>query len=184
MRVRYLIAAAVMLITGCSTTHYQEPTSGHRARVRFATNGQTTVLRTYQGEGCSGEETEWLRISDGIQLFTSTKRLGMPLLRDNQGAATEIYVDASKPVHGLFDGSNMIGIETHRCGIPFDFQFEDGSDYEVRYSWTNQYCGVQIFKILKDVDGYYLSDPAGDFSSYLDDKNKGCMDAFHKVRLF
>lgn len=183
MRVRYLIAAAVMLITGCSTTHYQEPTSGPRARVRFATDGQGTVLRTYQGQSCSGEETEWLRISNGLQLFSSTKRLGMPLLRDDKGAATELYVDASKPIYALFDGSNMVGIDTFRCGVPFNYQFKDGSDYEVRFAWTNQHCSVQIYKIVKDVDGAYTFETAGNFDSYLDVKNKGCMDAFHKIRL-
>lgn len=183
MRMRYLMAAAVILITGCSSAPYQEPTSGPRARVRFATDGQATVLRTYQGEGCSGEETEWFHISTWPLLFSSNKSLGMPLLRDDKGAFAELYVDATKPIYALFDGSKMIGIDTHRCGIPFSYQFEDGGDYEIRFSWTNQYCGVQIYKILKDVDGYYLSDPAGNFSSYLDDKNKGCMDAFHKVRL-
>lgn len=70
MRTRYLMAAAVILITGCSSAPYQEPTSGPRARVRIATDGQATVLRTYQGEGCSGEETEWFRISTWPLLFS------------------------------------------------------------------------------------------------------------------
>jgi hypothetical protein len=152
------------VLAGCQSLSYKEPTSGERARVRFAANTESiTVLYGYDDAACTTNEQEWMRLKTGVLVNSNPKSLGIPLNRHNKNAAKEVYVPANKPLHFLFRGTAGAGlifpgqegathvIDTLRfCGNAISYQFEKDKDYEVFFDWDEIYqnsCKTTISQI-------------------------------------
>lgn len=141
-----LACLLVFVLAGCATLKYEEPTSGPRARVRFAVlNPSLTVLYRYDDEKCNGE-AEWMRLRAGTLLTGNPKRLGMPLWEYHENAAKEVYVTSGKRFYGMMTTEYQSGMYKHRCGVPFAFDLEDGKDYEVVFK-TGASCSATVSRL-------------------------------------
>lgn len=184
MRFSILAIVAPLFVASCSTIVYQEPAAGPRARVRYVTDSNSvSVLRTYGDENCATNETEWMRLRNGMLLNSSPKRLGMPLWNYHDNAAKEIYVEANKPIHALFHGGETVGLTTYACATPFSFSFNENTDYEVRFKWATKACGVSIFQLIKNPDGVAMQEVAT-FTNQATGANKGCLARLTEKRLY
>ncbi|MGC4405421.1 hypothetical protein [Methyloversatilis sp. MC4-4] len=182
MRLFILVLATSIVTCACSTLVYQEPISGPRARVRFATDSKDiSVLRTYSDKNCSTNEAEWMRLRNGVLINASPKRLGISLWRDHENAAKEVYVGAGSPIYGLFIGGEMAENMIYRCGTSFLFTFQDAYDYEVRFRWSRKQCYVTISQISDPQSGAEIKQLA-EFTNQVTEANKGCLDAFNAKR--
>jgi hypothetical protein len=174
------IVLAALSLAGCATLSYQEPTQGPRARVRFVTNtGAIAILRVYDDANCTQNEAEWMRLRVGNILGSTPKKLGMPLWDYHDNAAKEIYVQAGKPVHALFSGSEA----NYQCGVPFSFTFQDSNDYEVKYQLDGLACSVTVAQLVRKGDGWSASQ-LGKFYNVVTEANRGCLAQFKKTRMY
>ncbi|MGP1715862.1 MAG: hypothetical protein ACTS9Y_01670 [Methylophilus sp.] len=173
-------------LAGCQSLSYQEPTSGDRARVRFATNTESiTVLYGYEDAACTINEQEWIKLRTGVLVNSNPKSLGIPLNHHNKNAAKEVFVTTNKPLHFLFRGaviSRPIGKDNIRyCGNAFSYQFEKDKDYEVFFDWDEQEdsCKTTISHIVANPETITLmqSSSAADL-----DKNLECYESLIKGR--
>jgi hypothetical protein len=184
------------VLAGCQSLSYQEPTSGERARVRFATNTESvTVLYGYEDAACTTNEQEWMRLKTGVLVNSHPKSLGIPLNRHNKNAAKEVYVPANKPLHFLFRGAAGAGLilageegATHVidpirfCGNAISYQFEKDKDYEVFFDWdeiNKNACKTTISLISANPETVEIikSSNAGDLK-----KNPMCYESLVKGR--
>jgi len=177
-----ITALVCLALAGCSSLSYQEPVSGERARVRFATRTDNVVLvRGYDDASCSVNEQEWMRLRNGTFLNSSPKRMGMPLWRFHQNGAKELYVDATRPFHGLItsgesDSQYQFSI-SYRCGVALSFQFKPGLDYEVEYVYDRHACKVSVSQITGPVRSETLT-PLATFTNRADTQHAGCLRDF------
>jgi hypothetical protein len=186
MRLQLFTIAVSLSVAACSTLTYQEPTSGQRARVRFVTDSDSSVvsvLRTYSDENCANNEADWMKLRNGQLLNSSPRRLGIPLWSYHENAGKEVYVEANKEIHGLFHGNEIFGGGTYSCGVPFSSSFKEHSDYEVRFKWAPKACRVTISQVVSSPKGFELRELAT-FSNQATEVNKGCLAAFRKLRLY
>lgn len=184
MRLQAFAIATSLFVSGCSSLTYQEPITGQRARVRFITDSNdVSVLRTYGDENCTTNEVEWLRLRNGMLLNSSPRRLGMPLWSYHDNAAKEVYVEANRSIYGLFQGGESINAKVYLCGTPFEYSFQDQTDYEVRFKWAPKECRVTISKFVNNREDFELREVAT-FSNQTTEANKGCLAAFKKPRLY
>jgi hypothetical protein len=181
---RNLLVALTVLLAGCNSLSYQEPTQGARARVRFVTtSGAPTVLRVYDDANCTQNETEWMRLKMGDSIMRGDlKTLGMPLWKHDKNAAKEVYVDASKKLHGMFFGGDQIGKTVYSCGVPFSFTFSEHNDYEVKFHWAPHQCWVTVSQIVPNGSTWSLT-YLKTFDSYTNASNRGCLSQFKRARL-
>lgn len=181
---KILLVVTSLWITGCASMSYKEPLQGPRARVRFVTTSVSpTVLRAYDDINCTQNETEWMRLRAGYLLNSNPKKLGMPLWSYHENAAKEVYVDASKQMHGMFFGSEQIGTTLYSCGVPFSFTFSANNDYEVKYQWSPSQCLATISQIVPNGSDWSLKE-VGKFDNRTNDLNRGCLAQFKKTRLY
>ncbi len=185
---RFFLAITVFVLAGCNTPSYKEPTDGARARVRFAVahSGEVStgaILRAYDDGNCTQNETEWMRLRNGAVMNHSNRRLGLPLWSYHENAAKEVYVEANKPMHGMFFGNLSRGSVVYSCGAPFSFTFSENKDYEVRYDMNTSTCSVTIAQFVPAGSGWSLKD-VGRFSNQINYSNRGCLDQFKKQRLY
>ena len=179
-----LLATVLMSLMGCASLSYQEPQQGNRARVRFVTTSTApTVLRAYDDEACSRNETEWMRLRSGPLINSSPKSLGMPLWNHHPNAAKEVYVDASKRMHGLFIGEEVAGLTVYRCGVPIAFDFSKDSDYEVKYHFATKQCYVTISQIVPNGSDW-SSKQVARFDNRTTPATAACLEQFNKLRLY
>ncbi|WP_155976203.1 hypothetical protein [Novispirillum itersonii] len=172
-----------LLIAGCAPVSVVEPTGGNRARVRFVTNTEgITVLRAYEGENCSGEEQEWVRMRNGYLLTGSEKRLGIPLWSYNVNAAKELYVNTDKAMHGMFFGSESVGNYVVSCAVPFTFSFLPDHDYEVSYKFFISTCLVEVSEIEGNSQGGFRARQLSVFDNKLDERDASCKKHFRQGR--
>lgn len=179
-----MIATVLLSLMGCASLSYQEPQQGSRARVRFVTTSTApTVLRAYDDAGCTTNETEWMRLRTGPLVNSSPKSLGMPLWNHHENAAKEVYVDAGKRLHGMFQGGEVIGLTMHSCGVPFAFDFAKDSDYEVKYHFIPRQCYVTISQIVPNGSDWSYK-PLARFDNRTTPANAACLEQFKKIRLY
>ena len=183
-----ITALVCLALAGCSSLSYQEPVSGERARVRFATRVEkVVVVRGYEDASCSVNEQEWMRLRAGFFFNSKPKRMGMPLWRFHENGAKELYVDSTRPFYGLIVGADSEvrypNITTYSCGVPLSFQFKAGSDYEVEYSMERYACQVSISQIIGTPGSESLARLAT-FTHQTEGEAAKCVDAFKKRRLY
>lgn len=179
-----LLAAASLCLAACATLKYQEPLQGPRARVRFVTSSDlVAVLRAYDDVNCSQNETEWMRLRNGPLVNPSPKKLGMPMAVYNENAAKEVYVDASRPMHGMFYGAGRTGSGVYSCAVPFTFAFAAGTDYEVKFAATPGVCQVTVARFVPYRNDWTLQELAR-IDNRVNAANIGCLDTFRKLRLY
>lgn len=208
----YAVIIISVVVTGCQSLRYEEPMAGPRARVRFVAETKSiTVLRMYDDTDCTVNETEWMRLYDGFVLRSEPKVLGMPLWRYHKNAAKEVFVEANKPLHGLFTGSetvfrwfssdeseqsfdrlarreeefnHFLHTRTHYfCAAPFSFRFSEGEDYEVTFRLDRDRCEVVISQFAGITEAPSLLEVAK-FDNRVSESNNGCLTAFRKLRLY
>lgn len=180
----FLIIFATTSITGCSTLSYEEPDSGPKARVRFATEFEgITVLRTYDDKSCRINETEWMRLRNGTLINTHEKYLGLPLNKYHKNAAKEVYVRAGKEITGMFTGSEIKEGVVYSCGVPFSYTFDDKKDYEVEFTWSRRHCRANIYEIV-NTSGQWSRESKKSYSNDITPDNAGCFSQFSKSRLY
>ena len=128
---------ATVLLAGCRSYSYVEPTGEDRARVRFVTTSSESVaiLWAYDDEQCHGQR-EMMRLRNGPLVRSPEKRLGMPLWDFNQYAAKEVYMTAGRPFYGIFYTGAVSGVltpfqETRYTVEAFQIRFEANKDYEI-----------------------------------------------------
>lgn len=179
-----LLLAGLLLLSACSTLSYQEPTSGLRARVRFVSDlDAISVLQVYDGENCSGNETEWLRLKNGTLIHSTPKKLGMPFWNYNDNAAKEVYVAANRQFNGLIKGDEMTGTAVYSCAVPVLFTFLDNTDYEVFFHWSRTDCHVTVAQLIDD-PAHSEKKEIRLFTNKADGINEGCKLAFRKQRAY
>jgi hypothetical protein len=151
--------------------------------VRFVTTSAApTVLRAYDDANCAQNESEWMRLREGPLVNSQPKKLGMPLWNHHENAAKEVYVDASKPMHGMFFGQEPVGIGLiHTCAVPFSFSFAENRDYEVKYHFIPKQCHVTISSIAPNGDGWVYK-TAAKFGNRATEMTRGCEQAFRQLR--
>jgi hypothetical protein len=179
-----------LFMFGCSTIRYTEPTTGPRARVRFAVDTEEiTVVWGYETEDCEKEE-EWMRLRNGTLLNSSPKTLGMPLWHYHENAAKEFYFSTERPLIVMFKGSEAVpnaysitGYDIYACAVPIIYQLEE-KDYEASFKWHRQNCMVFLFEIVKSESGNYEKKLLKTFGKKALFNNEGCMKAFKKLRLY
>lgn len=180
----YFIYLLIISLSGCASLTYVEPQTGDRARVRFATDTVSpTVLRVYDGEDCSGDEHEWMRLRVGVLVTGSLKRLGMPLWNYHDNAAKEVYVSSDKPISAIFWGTEIAGNYHYQCGVPFSTSFQKDKDYEVKYIWGRTSCAVSVAEITADSPGQYSLRLISNFNSKVANIESGCYKQFKRFRL-
>jgi len=74
-----------------STSSYKEPTTGQRARVRFALDQSVprfhlVIVCNYEDQECTGEN-EWMRLANGSIIHGSPKRVDMPFWEFHRNGA-------------------------------------------------------------------------------------------------
>lgn len=131
----------LLALSSCATLTYVEPTTGSRARVRFATTSASiSVLRSFGDDHCTTGEQEMLRLRNGPLARPEPKRLGMPLWDFNDNAAKEVYMPAGKQLNFLFGVNTASGglavahfyfWTVRSTGIPFSVTFDGSKDYEI-----------------------------------------------------
>ena len=183
MGLRYIVIACLML-AGCSSLSYKEPVSGERARVRFASQSSNlVVIRAYDDASCSANEQEWMRLRSAALVNSSPKRMGLPLWRFHDNGAKELYVDATKPFHGLISSSDSeprgLVNTVYSCGVPVTFQFKADSDYEVEFVWDRQICKVLVNQISGAAGAETLTHLAT-FTNRPSGENAQCLEAFRR----
>ena len=175
----------LLSITSCSTFSYKEPKSGPVARVRFVTNSTSiTVVRAYDSSRCE-EENEMMRLRNGFFLFSSPKKLGIPLNNFHDNAAKEVLVKAGGPEAYMFEDAESYGTTSVKCGVVVKQLFEEGKDYELSYDFNNANCFLDVYEISKDKAGSAQrvllqrrdKRMTSDFSA-------ACVDKFNKIRLY
>lgn len=180
----FLIIPTAIVLVGCSTLSYEEPNSGPRARVRFATEFEgTTVLRAYDDRSCRINETEWMRLKNGTLINTQEKSLGLPLNKYHKNAAKEVYVRSGKEFTGMFEGLELKDGVIYRCGVPFSHTFEDKKDYEVEFIWHRRQCKVSIYEINNSA-GSWSRIQNKSYSNNVTSDNAGCFSQLLKTRLY
>ncbi len=183
---RTLITLTLLWLTACAMPilRYQEPTQGPRARVRFVTDStDAAILRVYDDSNCTLNETEWMRLGNRHYLKTNPKTLGLPLWHYNESAATEVYVEAGKPLNAMFFGAERALAVVFSCATPFSFSFSENTDYEVSFRWSRKQCFVTISQFVHNGDSWFLSEVAK-FDNQVDTSNSGCLAEFKKWRFF
>ena len=185
MKTHLMGLVALWSLVGCASLSYQEPLQGPRARVRFVTTSTApTVLRAYDDANCAQNENEWMRLREGPLVNSRPKKLGMPLWNHHENGAKEVYVDASRPMHGMFFGEEPTGFgRIHRCAVPFSFRFAENRDYEVKYHFIPQQCHVTVSSIVQNGDGWVLQ-PAARFGNRATPAAQGCHDQFRQFRWY
>lgn len=184
MKSIYPIILITLFMSGCSTIVYQEPLSGDRARVRYATDsGSITVLYAYNDKNCATGEEEWMRLTTGTLIRPQPKTMGLPLNNHQQNAAKEVYVQSTKPTYSMFTGSTTVGNYIYSCGVPFSYHFETGKDYEVFFKMYMDRCSINVAEIVTTNGTASFSEKLI-ATNKLTDENKGCMEAFKKGRLY
>ena len=145
---RYLFIIA-LLVSACTATPYNEPTTGPIAKVRFAIDNTPRIVEvgTYDNSMCEGDFDVWLRITSNIALDSSRiNKLNIPLWEPqyDAGGAYEISVQANQIHHFQITGG--VGLV---CGAVFPFTFKEGKNYEVYFS--NSRCEANIYEIVDSV---------------------------------
>jgi hypothetical protein len=179
---KILLVITSLWLTGCASLTYQEPAQGPRARVRFVTDS-SAILRAYDDANCTQNEKEWMRLKNGFLFNSSPKTLMMPLQKYHKNAAKEVFVDASKPMHGMFFGAEQVGTTVYTCGVPFSFTFSENSDYEVKFEWSQNQCLAIVSQIVASGSDWTLKQ-VGEFNNRVTDSNRGCVDKFKMGRLY
>lgn len=177
---RLLACGFFALLSGCTMLAYEEPLSGDRARVRFASESPAvTILSSYEGEGCAGEEKEMLRVRDGLILFSKKKKLGIPLNDHRISAYKEVYISTDEPLHAMFFGSRAKGGMVTFCAVPFSVQFEADHDYEVLFDLRkeDQMCMATVSQIV-NVGGKWEKQGIHGFNSTFREEQEGCREIF------
>ena len=188
---------ALFLLSGCSALRYDEPTAGHRARVRFVTDTKDiAVLRSYDDVGCTQNETEWMRLRNGPLITSTRKSLGMPLWKYNDNAAKEVYVEAGRQFNWLFMSADsslqlspvmlvgLIPVEVHACGVPFSYSFIENKDYEVSLQWNRTTCRVIVSEVAADSTAGPQFSELATFTNQLTETNKTCLNQLTKKRVY
>jgi hypothetical protein len=183
MKTHVMGLVALWSLVGCASLSYQEPLQGPRARVRFVTTSTApTVLRAYDDANCAQNESEWMRLREGPLVNSQPKKLGMPMWNHHENAAKEVYVDASRPMHGMFFGQEPVGIGLiHACAVPFSFSFAENRDYEVKYHFIPKQCHVTISSIAPNGDGWVYK-TAAKFGNRATEMTQGCDPVFRRLR--
>ena len=184
---RYGIGFFVLALSACNTLSYTEPTSGERARVRFATTSSSiTVLFSYDDAQCQANEQEMMRLRDGFLINASPKRVGMPLWEFNDNAAKEVYVSASRPFNAMIKAQTQKGAgyngtylyqEWTSCAVPFSIALQPDHDYELKLDEGQ--CALVASELIRAGDGYTRTPVAVQVN-----KNEGCRAAFDKTRVY
>lgn len=175
----FAMSALAVLLSGCISYSYVEPTTGERARVRFASDSQhMTRLRVYEGEDCAKEQS-WMPLRAGNIHGNTPKRMGMPLWNFHEHGAREVYVAANQPVHGFMSAFWTMSIGPYSgfgsCGAPFTATFQSDKDYEVKFSWDgNKSCSVVVSEILARAADEYYRRQIAEFSNRVIPKNAAC----------
>jgi len=176
----YPLVLITMLTTACSSIVYQEPLTGDRARVRYATDTTDwSHLYNYSDKNCSTGEEEWIGLRVGPFINSEPKSLELPLNNHHINAAKEVYVQSSKPTYSMFMGTKTIGNYIFSCGAPFAYQFETGKDYEALFMMTEDSCSVKIAEIVTTNGTPTLVEKLVS-TNKTNDENKGCLQAFKK----
>jgi len=184
-----VLLALSLLLAGCQTLSYQEPQSGPRARVRFATNATNiVVLQTYEDANCQVNEQEWMRLVARNLVNPNPKRLGIPRWRFHDNGAKEVYVSAARTLHGMFtSGEEDKGVfrsTSYRCGVVFSVTFKEGMDYEVEFLPGRTSCSVNISEIV-DRGGTVTVSHVATFDNRVPAARSGCLEKFkHPTRVF
>lgn len=154
---------AVFMIGGC-ITHYKEPTSGPRAKVRFAMfgglglSGSTRVIG-YDGTPCKNRTLiTQLGVSDTNPFFKNHKSLGIPLnpaAPIGKSAFTEVHLPAGHRYSVSMDWFDPGYYVMKGCDLTTSFVPRDGSMYEVLDVLTKDKCGIAVFDIVKGKTGKF-----------------------------
>lgn len=145
---RYIFPLFI-LVSGCTTSPYQEPIAGDRARVRFATESPgVSVVYRYEDEQCSADkESEITRLRAGYLFSSNPKRIGMPMDRFHPNGSNEFFFKANTRLIGVFSGGEDSGTNGYTCKVPFGFNVTQG-DFEVVFFASRYGCGASINKIV------------------------------------
>jgi hypothetical protein len=207
----YAVIIISVVVTGCQSLRYEEPMAGPRARVRFVAETKSpTVLRMYDDTHCTLNETEWMCLRNGFVFGSEPKVLGLPLWSYHKNAAKEVFVEANKPLHGVFFGSETVygwwgsygstqsidrfalktevpksglSVTRYYCAAPFSFRFSEGEDYEVTFRWDRDQCAVVISQFAGTTEVPSLLEVAR-FDNRVTESNNGCLTAWRKLRLY
>ena len=175
----------VPLVSGCSTISYEEPSSGDRARVRFATDTfLITTVYGYSSKPCEAEE-EWMRLRTGRLINSSPKTLGMPLWDYGDNAAKEFYIPANAEIYIMFSGRVAInsGRQETECRVPIAYTFKNNHDYELLFKakFEGAACYVQLKEFVKDASGVKRK-RLDVFHNSPDATDSDCVSVFSKLR--
>jgi hypothetical protein len=176
----------MVLLAGCSTLSYQEPTSGPRARVRFATETlDASLVYSYDDQSCRTNEIELVRLRNGVLVSGAPKRLGLPLWSYHENAAKEFYVASGKPSYFMFTGTSTSPYDrnVYSCGVAFSLNFVADTDYEVIFNWHPTQCRVFVNKLLVE-GGEPRRVRMMSFDNKLTPQTADCYAKFTKMRLF
>lgn len=163
-----------ILLTSCVTIDYEEPTSGERAKVRYAVvdsgNSLTSTRATayhFSDKNCS-DKKRMLSISDDgtnkpFDFINKQKQsLGINLMDYNKGAVEEVWAktntDFITVLVGSINGSGpaSIGVDrVYACAVKLETKFDKNKEYEFVYFQPKyNVCEVKMNEIVK-VQGIY-----------------------------
>lgn len=169
------ILIMILLISGCTSFIYKEPTQGSRAQVRFVTtSAMYTTFRVYKDSNCSGNEEEWMSLKNGFSPENTPKISNVPLSSHDKNAAKEVYVAANKNINAIFFGGRVISTTSYvLCGVPFDYRFLENKVYEVRFDTDSTQCLVTVSE-LSQIDGKLETTILKNFNTRETQTSSGC----------
>lgn len=161
---RVLIAACTL--AACASVNYEPPTSGDRARVRFAVvegfraalPSSTANVFHYEDADCTGQR-DWMYLINGLYARPDPRSLDMPLWEYHRNGAKEFYVTSGVTHHFIiatnaFTGGNAYATYGAICGVPVFTSFETGRDYELLFQLQDpRTCIVTMNEIVTDSAG-------------------------------
>jgi len=124
-----------------------------------------------------------MRLRVGPLWVGKRKTLGIPLWNYNENAAKEVFVQANKPINGMFFGEERDILVVHLCAVPFFYSFAENDDYEVMFRWDRKHCRVTVSRFVRDNDSWSLLEVAR-FDNRTNETNRGCLTQFHRARLY
>jgi len=184
LMVRIVTLALFALGTvGCRTVMYEDPSSGDRARVRFAnirSSGSVHLFRYDDDQCTSSSEHLMMMISNMGIRHPTPKRLGLPLWSYRDAAANEVFISTDKPFVGMFLWGEITGVygtavEGHSAGVAFRINFERNKDYEVLLDDA----GLHAYELRTMPDGNAIRSPLPSPVIETD----GCQHAITKLRM-
>ncbi len=195
-----IIGASLALIscasTGIDTRELDDLDISSSAQIRFASGdtgpgtflngGPIVSVRKYTDESCTNEKTI-AKLRNGPFGGASQDSLNIPLNDFHKNAATEMLIEANKPVTLLFHLENYKGTSVFSCGSIVQTTFQSGKQYELSMDMISGFSSGQCKVDLNEI----VSTPTNSTRSFIksfDNSAEGvsdaCIAAFGKHRWF